>query len=40
MKSPVPTEQQSVVDPLLRIKKRVACLQKKIKKIEDPESYV
>jgi hypothetical protein len=41
MKSPVAQEQQQqAVDPLLRIKKRVTCLQKKIKRIEDPEGYV
>jgi len=39
MKSPVSREEQAVV-PLDKIKRRVACLQKKIKKIEDPEGYV
>lgn len=44
MKQPVSQEQQEVVvaavDPLHRIKRKVACLQKKIKKIEDPELYL
>lgn len=39
MKSPVSNEQQTAA-PLDKIKRRVACLQKKIKRIEDPEGYV
>lgn len=39
MKSPVAQEQVSTAN-LDKFKKRVVCLQRKIKKMEDPELYL